>query len=120
VTTVMHTKVPLKRLPLSEDGQPRYFHPHGYVIERDTRDWDLGGITRGARHQWSPKHWWNVHEHAGRSAESLAENGGKFLHAAHKTKVVIDCGTLRQARGWCNAHPRDGWPSPSEGGVGPR
>jgi hypothetical protein len=42
-------RLPLRRAPrFNEDDEPRYWHPNGWVVMRETRDWDargLGGLT---------------------------------------------------------------------------
>src|SRR6185295_17563846 len=82
-------KAPLRRWPKTDDGLSRYRHPHRYVISRKKRDWNLGGITRGAQHQWSPMYWWEV----------------KPLFGPRSRRVTHDFDTLREAREWCDAHP---------------
>lgn len=81
-------QMPLRRWPRTDDGLSRYRHPHRYVIYREKRDWNLGGITRGAQHQWSPMYWWTV----------------KPLFGSRSRRVLKYFDTLREARRWCDEH----------------
>ena len=73
-----------------EDGDWRYWHSNGWVIYRETRDWDLRGLTRGASHQWQPKHWWEVKRKASNSRRRETFS------------------TLAAAKAWCDEHTY--WP----------
>jgi hypothetical protein len=77
---------PIKRVPRSVDSEPRYWHPHGWTIYRETRDWDargLGGMTA------EPKVMWLVKRRASSS----------------RRREVFR--TLGAARQWCDANK--GW-----------
>lgn len=67
----------------------KYGHPNGWTIVQDERDWNLGGITRGAQHQWSPKRWWEVQRRGDRNH-----------------RPVETFATLREARAWCDENKR--------------
>lgn len=100
-------KRPLTRLPRDDEGHSRYFHPHGYVIVQDHRDWNLRGLTRGAQHQWAPKVWWEVYEHVALTREA-AERYRPWVYLPKGRRGDSHL-TLRDARAWCDEHPREGW-----------
>jgi hypothetical protein len=90
-------RLKLKRVKSFYDDEPRYWHPNGWVIYRCTRDWSLRGMTRGASHQWSPKHWWEV----------------KLKASTSRRREQFD--TLRDARAWCDEHSH-GWSASGDSG----
>jgi hypothetical protein len=79
---------PIKRLPRSPESEPRYWHPHGWTIFRETRDWDARGLNGMAA---EPKVMWGVKRHA----------------SSNRYREYFR--TLREARAWCD--DRKAWTS---------
>ena len=69
------------------------FHPNGWAIRRQERDWDARSYRGGIADAAGPKVWWEVKRYAtgGRRRESFR--------------------TLREARAFCDAN--EGWPPTS-------
>lgn len=101
----------LTRLPAGIDGS-RYLHPNGYIIERQRRTWSerTGRINGQADHP-PPMHWWSVYNHIARRRSMLAGRPAAFLGLASVRPQPggRDFDTLRDARAWCDANPREGW-----------
>jgi hypothetical protein len=95
----------LQRLPRDDDGFSRYLHPHGYVIVANRRTWsERVGALRGQA-GGVPLTWWEVYRHLG-----TADDVGTRYHAgAHYGRTLDSFDTLRDAREWCDCHPRNGW-----------
>lgn len=94
------------RLPRSYLDQPRYLHPNGYVIERARRTWSERGREPGRHHDPPPPlTWWDVYEHCG------SDGVGRYHPWACKPRTVASADRLRDARRWCDEHPRGGWTS---------
>jgi hypothetical protein len=63
-----------------------YYHPNGYRIAPEERDWSNRGTVQPG---WAgPKRWWAVRR--------------RFSKA-----TVATCDTLREAREWCDANPTE-------------
>jgi hypothetical protein len=106
------TRLPLKRLARSEyEYQPRYFHPNGYVIERNKRSWsERVGRQHGQADHASPMYWWEVRPHVARRRSVLdGKRLPEFLAVASYKERERDFATLTDARQWCDEHPRNGW-----------
>jgi hypothetical protein len=105
---------PLTRLSREEWEGPRYFHPNGYVIERERRTWSERGREPGRHHDPPPAlYWWSVYNHVGLRRSILAGKGPGFLGCVSDRPQPHgrDFDTLREARSWCDEHSREGWPS---------
>ncbi len=104
---------PLTKLtPEYEGGGSRYFHPHGYIIERERRGWsERTGRVNGQADHPGPMTWWNVYKHVARRRSILEGKRPEFLGVRSESDpyAASECATLREARAWCDTHPRDGW-----------
>jgi hypothetical protein len=81
----------LTRLKPGQDGEQRYYHPHGFTITKRRRDWSLRGYERGAlgaTEATAPREWWEITYSFRRPRETSAPG---FR-------------TLKAAREWCDVH----------------
>jgi hypothetical protein len=98
----------LTRLPCTDEGGSRYLHPNGYVIAKEWRavtGFERVGRIRGQADWLGPVVWWEVYRHLGTSATL----GAGYHPGAHYSRSQGAHATLREARAWCDAHPREGW-----------
>lgn len=99
----------LTRLPRNDEGEPRYFHPHGYVIEKQRRTWsERVGAMRGQAGT-IPLRWWTVHHHIAKRRAMLEGRPDLFLTVVSERYGTRDFDTLGDARAWCDENPREGW-----------
>lgn len=100
----------LRRLPRDDEDQPRYLHPHGYIIERQRRTWSERGREPGRYHDPPPPlYWWMVYHHIARRRSMLEGRPLAFLCLFSERERPIEFPALRDARAWCDGHPREGW-----------
>lgn len=104
MTESVAIRKPLRRLPRDDEGHSRYLHPGGYVITQAHREWNHDRVPGGYVGSNDPKWWWEVYKHASGSADL-----GAFHPWAHSSYGVETFDTLREARAWCDANPREGW-----------
>lgn len=84
-STWYHAGMRLRKI-LSSDGEPKWVHPNGWTIKRETRDWDMRGY-RDTVGSDSPKRWYEIRKF--RSSD----------------KTLFATGTrLRDVRAWCDEH----------------
>lgn len=83
----------LTRLPRAVDGESRYLHPGGFIIESARRDWsERTGRIAGQADPPPPLKWWNVHRRHSRVRLDVQPVGRPLTTEA----------TLRDAREWCD------------------
>jgi hypothetical protein len=93
----------IERLPQSADGESRYLHPGGYVIESQRRTWSERGrpTGRSGHDPAPPLTWWAIY----RAAGDPDTHGTRYRRGAHFGGEAQTCDTLREAREWCDRHP---------------
>jgi hypothetical protein len=84
-----------------------YFHPNGYVIERERRTWsERTGRSHGQADHPGPSYWWEVWQHKANSPLGLRHHKGGLAAMRHR---VGEHESLAKAREWCDEHPRLLW-----------